>query len=195
MSVELAEKVEATLGAYSQGAFPMAENGELGYFECDPRSVLLYESFHVSKRLKRLWRQQPFTFKIDGNFSAVVRSCREGRPEWISLELIEIYEVLHQQGFMHSFEAYEGDELVGGCYGMAMGAAFMAESMFHRKTHASNLCVVYMMECLHKSGFDFCDIQYANEHTLKFCPEAWSASTFRQHLMQAVLKPVKLESL
>ena len=187
-------KVEATLNAYAHGAFPMAEHGVLDYFECDPRSVLEFEHFHVSKRLKRIWNQRPFAFKIDGAFVEVIRACREGRPEWISEELVEIYEALHAQGFMHSFEAWDGDELVGGCYGTSLGAAFMAESMFHRRTHASNLCVVFMMACLEKSGYDFCDIQYANEHTQRFRPQSWSREVFQQRLKEAMIKSVQLES-
>lgn len=187
--------MESTLQAYAHGAFPMAENGELGYFECDPRSVYTFESFHVSKRLKRIYKKNPFQMKIDTAFPQVIRACREGRPEWISMELVEIYECLFEQGFMHSFEAWEGDALVGGCYGASIGAAFMAESMFHTRDNASNICVVYMMECLENSGYHFCDVQYANDHTRRFHPESWSKSKFQERLKLALNHQIHLESV
>ena len=190
----LQKKVENTLMAYLSGAFPMAEQGRLGYFECDPRSVLCFDSFHIPQRLARRWRQQAFTFKLDTAFVQVVQCCREGRPEWISDELLAIYTELHKMGIAHSFEAWQEDRLVGGVYGMALGSAFLAESMFHRASHASNLCVVYMMELLQKSGFDFCDIQYANDHTLIFEPEQWPLAKFKDKFEEALTRQVQLSS-
>jgi leucyl/phenylalanyl-tRNA---protein transferase len=172
----------------------MAENGTLGYFQCDPRSVLCFDSFHIPKRLLRRWKQNLFEYRLDTAFMDVVKHCREGRPEWISQELMQIYEVLHQMGLAHSFEAWQGDRLVGGVYGMSFGAAFLAESMFHLESHASNLCVVYMMNCLKQSHFEFCDIQYANEHTAIFEPEDWPLKSFMQKYQSALNKMVTLES-
>ena len=182
------KKVETTIQAYLAGAFPMAERGRLGYFECDPRSVLCFDSFHISSRLARRWRQKLFEFKLDTAFIEVVQSCRQGRPEWISGELVEIYSALHRMGIAHSFEAWRENQLVGGVYGMALGSAFLAESMFHRQSHASNLCVVYMMKSLQESGFDFCDIQYANDHTLLFEPEEWPLEKFKVNFEQALTR-------
>jgi leucyl/phenylalanyl-tRNA---protein transferase len=174
----LHDVVEQTLAAYEVGAFPMAEDGQLGFFTSEPRSVLLFDQVHVSKRLMRIYRQKPFELTMDRDFSAVVTSCREGRPEWISEELMTVYNELHRMGVSRSFEAWLGNELVGGIMGTQVGGLFMAESMFRRKDHASNLCIVFMLEVLKSCGFDGCDIQYANEHTQKFQPVEMSSEEF-----------------
>jgi leucyl/phenylalanyl-tRNA--protein transferase len=182
---ELHQTAQETLQAYRSGAFPMAEDGELGYFKCNPRAVYTFDQFHIPKRLKRIWNKSPFTMKIDTEFITVVQHCREDRPEWISDELMEIYDILHRWGYAHSIEAWNGDQLVGGLYGMGIGAAFMAESMFHTETHASNCCLIYLMEQLQQGGFAFCDIQYPNDHTLKFKPESWDEELFNQRFSAA----------
>lgn len=166
----LASLVDATIRAYKDGAFPMAEDGELGFYSCDPRSVFMFDSFHAPKRLLRIYRGQPFDLHIDSAFGEVVENCRVGRPEWISPQLAEIYAELFSRGHAHSVEAWKDGNLVGGIYGTQFGAAFLAESMFHTETHASNVCLIFLMERLKAGGFLFCDIQYANPHTLRFHP-------------------------
>lgn len=163
----------------------MAENGKLGYYECDPRAILTFESFHIPRRLLRTWRQRPYEMKIDRAFLDVVSNCRKDRPEWISSELVDIYLSLHECGYAHSVEAWLGDRLVGGLYGMAIGSVFMAESMFHSESNASNCCLIFLMDILERGGFSFCDIQYPNDHTLRFKPESWPQDKFKQHFFAA----------
>lgn len=163
----------------------MSEDGELRFYTCDPRSVYRFESFHIPRRLKRIARQQPFEIRVDHAFELVVQNCRLGRPEWISDLMVELYVELHRRGHAHSVEAWQDGRLVGGLYGTQFGAAFMAESMFHTATHASNLCLVALMEKLQAGGFAFCDIQYANEHTAIFNPEQISQAEFMRWLKQA----------
>jgi|SaaInlStandDraft_1057018.scaffolds.fasta_scaffold22839_3 leucyl/phenylalanyl-tRNA---protein transferase len=174
----LHDMVEQTLGAYEMGAFPMAENGKLGFFTSDPRSVLLFEKIHIPKRLKRTYRQRPFEMTMDRDFQGVIQGCRKDRPEWISKELMEVYLELHRLGVSRSFEAWDDGELVGGVMGTQVGAVFMAESMFRTRDHASNLCVVFMLDILEACEFDGCDIQYSNDHTKIFNPVEMSGKEF-----------------
>lgn len=194
--VELSSQIlEATIVAYRQGAFPMAQDGQLGFFQCDPRSVYFFDQFHRPKRLQRLMRQGRFQYKIDGAFEDVIQGCRRDRPEWISDELVLIYKALHEMGIAHSFEAWDGDQLAGGVYGMSFGAAFMAESMFHNITHGSNLALIYMIDCLSAAGYHFCDIQYSNEHTERFHPIQVPKSHFKKMLKEAMAVEVELKPL
>lgn len=184
------DKVMNTIRAYREGSFPMAEDGALHYYNCNPRSIFFFDSFHIPKRLKRIAKQKPFQFSRDKVFEKVVQCCRQNRSEWISDELLEIYLELHQMGIAHSFEAWDNEVLVGGLYGTHFGAAFLAESMFHSKSHASNLCLLYLMDCLKRSGFHFCDIQYANEHTKRFNPIDIPHEQFYNLLKRALDIPV-----
>jgi leucyl/phenylalanyl-tRNA---protein transferase len=162
--------IDQVISAYQGGSFPMAEKGVLGFYTCDPRSVFFFDSFHIPKRLKRIYNQKIFQIKVDTVFNDVVEHCRKDRPEWISNELSQIYSELYFLGKAHSFEAWENDNLVGGVFGTCFGSAFLAESMFHLTKNASNCCLIYMMEWLKEKSFHFCDIQYANDHTARFNP-------------------------
>ena len=180
------EVVEATVAAYLAGYFPMSEDGELDYFTCDPRSLYLFDSFHVSTKLRRLYRKHTFDLKIDNAFESVVRACRAGRPEWISEFQVQLYVELFHRGCAHSIEAWEDGELAGGIFGTHFGAAFLAESMFYHVTHASNVCLIYLMERLEAGGFHFCDIQYANEHTARFNPVDIELPEFQRMYQRAI---------
>ena len=124
----------------------------------------------------------------------MIQGCRRDRTEWISDELVEIYKALHQLGIAHTFEAWQGDELAGGIYGMSFGAAFMAESMFHNIQHGSNCALLFMIDCLSHSNYHFCDIQYSNEHTERFNPTQVPKSRFLNMLKEALGVKVQLRS-
>lgn len=166
----LVSQVDLTIDAYKSGAFPMAENGVLGFYTCNPRSVFFWDSFHIPKRLKQTYRKNLFKFKLNTSFKDVVEACRKNREEWISDELAKIYQGMHARGHAHSFEAWQEGKLVGGILGTSFGATFLAESMFHTVTHASNCCLIFMIETLKEHSYHFCDIQYSNEHTQRFHP-------------------------
>lgn len=184
--------VEATIAAYLAGYFPMSEDGELDYFTCDPRSLYLFDSFHVPRKLGRLYRQQPFEMRIDTAFERVVCNCRAGRPEWISEFQVQLYVELFERGYAHSIEAWQDGELAGAIFGTQFGAAFLAESMYHSVSHASNICIVYMMERLQLGGFHFCDIQYANEHTARFNPVNVGMVEFQERYQSAIAAEASL---
>lgn len=167
---------ENLLWAYSQGIFPMVEAGQLWWFAPDPRGLLpLDDRFHLPRRLGRTLRSGRFVCTFDRAFEAVIDACadRGGEPTWISPEMRAAYLRLHELGFAHSVEAWpaggagEG-EPVGGVYGVALGGAFFAESMFHRATDAGKVALVTLIRRLRQRGFGLCDIQWTTEHLSQF---------------------------
>ncbi|WP_159951594.1 leucyl/phenylalanyl-tRNA--protein transferase, partial [Rhizobium sp. 18065] len=166
---------ELLLRAYSIGLFPMsdsADDPELFWVEPDIRGILPLDDFHVSKSLAKAIRQKPFEIRFDTMFDAVVAKCAEAaddRPStWINQQIRELYGALHRLGHAHSVEAWEGDELVGGLYGVSLGSAFFGESMFSRRTNASKICLVALVERLKERGFTLLDTQFTTEHLKTF---------------------------
>ena len=153
--------------AYRHGVFPMADEGssEVLWFRPDPRAIIPLDGFHVSRSLKRRLRLGGFEIRIDTDFEGVMRACGD-RPEgtWISEEFIEVYAALHRAGKAHSVEAWREGRLVGGCYGVALGGAFMAESMFHRETDASKVALAGLVSRLGDRRFTLLDVQYVTPH-------------------------------
>ena len=159
------------LRAYQEGLFPMGmEDGEIGWFSPDPRGVIPLDTFHASDRLRRIVRQGKFRVEIDRAFETVMRECAE-RPEegtWITEEIVESYVELFRLGHAHSVEAWQGDALVGGLYGVRLGGAFFGESMFHRVTDASKVALVALVDRLTSHGFTLLDIQWLTPHLATF---------------------------
>lgn len=163
---------DALLNAYASGWFPMAvAPGEIRWYSPDPRGIIPLDTFHIPARLARSLRAKPFEIRIDTDFPAVIRACAE-RPDpdgnWIDQEIIDSYCALHEQGFAHSVEAWRGDRLVGGLYGVAMRGAFFGESMFHRVTDASKAALVALVQRLRERGYVVLDTQWVTEHLLQF---------------------------
>ena len=163
------------LAAYANGWFPMADDeGRIGWYSPDPRGILPLETFHVPARLQRVMRREPFRIQIDMAFETVIRACaasERGAMEpgtWISEEIVESYCALHARGYAHSVETWEGDRLVGGLYGVALGGAFFGESMFHRATNTSKVALVALVERLTARGFALLDTQWVTDHLRQF---------------------------
>ena len=166
---------ELILHAYAQGLFPMAELAEAtDIFWVDPemRGILPLDAFHVPRRLARLIRHDPFRVAVDSAFGAVMTLCAEGAGSrastWINAKIIELYTRLHKMGFAHSVECWEGDELVGGLYGVALGAVFFGESMFHRRRDASKVALVHLVARLRFGGYRLLDTQFVTDHLRQF---------------------------
>lgn len=157
--------------AYQQGAFPMAmEDDEIGWFSPDPRGIIPLETFHAPQRLRRLVRSGRFTTSVNRDFVGVMRACAADREDgtWMNDELLAAYVGLHQQGLAHSVEVWRDDALVGGLYGVHLGAAFFGESMFHRETDASKVALLVLVERLRAQGFVLLDIQWVTPHLARF---------------------------
>jgi leucyl/phenylalanyl-tRNA--protein transferase len=153
--------------AYRHGIFPMADErtAEILWFRPDPRAVIPLDGFHVSRSLARTLRRAAFDVRVDTDFEGVIRGCAD-RPEgtWISERFVEVYGALHRAGKAHSVEAWREGRLAGGVYGLALGGAFMAESMFHRETDASKVALAALTSRLRERGFILLDVQYVTPH-------------------------------
>ena len=161
------------LNAYASGWFPMAVDHEIHWFSPDPRGVVPLDKVHVPRRLARVVRGGEFRIEIDRAFVEVMRACAADRDSddpgtWISDEIIASYTALHDRGFAHSVEAWSGDRLVGGLYGVAIGGAFFGESMFHHETNASKVAFVALIERLRARGFTLLDTQWVTPHLEQF---------------------------
>src|ERR687895_1359007 len=157
--------VELLEACYRAGAFPMDDGyGRIGFYRSDPRSVLELEDLHVSRSLARVIRKGTYEVRVDRNFEAVIRACADRKDTWISAEIIRAFIRFHEAGKAHSVEAYKDDRLVGGLYGVALGGAFMGESMFSRMRDASKVCLVHLVERLKERGFVLLDCQIQNDH-------------------------------
>jgi len=145
------------------------EAGDIGWFSPDPRGVIPLDAFHVPQRLARVVRQGAFDIRVDSDFERVMRECAAREDgTWISDDIIRCYVKLHERGFAHSVEAWEGDLLAGGLYGVHLGGAFFGESMFHRVTDASKVALVSLVERMRARGFTLLDIQWVTPHLQQF---------------------------
>jgi len=157
----------AILAAYRRGLFPMAApaSGRLDWYEADPRGIIPLDAAHVPRRLRRYMKQ--FEFAVDRDFAGVIDGCT--RPvSWINSEIREAYLALHHQGQAHSVESWKGGKLAGGLYGVHLGGAFMAESMFHAESNASGAALATLIDRLKERGFALLDIQQVLPTTARY---------------------------
>ena len=161
--------------AYGSGVFPMVEEGRLMWFSPDPRGLLpLDERLHIPRRLAWTVRRGMFACTVDRAFDAVVRLCaRREEGTWISPEIRQAYGRLHALGLAHSVEAWPADAIgcgqpAGGLYGVSLGGAFFAESMFHRRTDAGKVAVAFLLRRLRDRGFRLCDVQWTTDNLRQF---------------------------
>jgi leucyl/phenylalanyl-tRNA--protein transferase len=184
---------ELLLRAYAAGIFPMAETADdPDVFWVDPeqRGILPLDGFHLPRRLARTLRQDVFDVRCDAAFEAVVRGCAEPTPErpktWINEEIVRLYAALHRLGFAHSVETWRGGELVGGLYGVALGAAFFGESMYSRVTDASKVALTQLVARLRLGGFRLLDTQFVTEHLQQFGAIEISRAQYHRRLTAAI---------
>ena len=158
---------EILLRAYAMGIFPMSdgrEDPEIHWIDPRRRGVLPLDGFHLSRSLARRIRSGRFRVTVDTAFEPVVEACADRGETWISRRIQRLYVQLHQLGFAHSIEVWEGDALVGGVYGVTLGAAFFGESMFSRVTDASKLALAFAVHRLRAGGFRLFDTQFLTPH-------------------------------
>lgn len=163
---------ELLLKAYRAGIFPMGETRDskkLYWFMPEERALLPIKDLHVSRSLYKKIMKFPYRITFNSDFEKVINACADTRKTtWINDEIIHLYTELHNRGYAHSVEAWYEDNLVGGLYGVAIGAAFFGESMFSTMADASKISLVYLAARLSGRGFDFLDAQFVNEHLVQF---------------------------
>jgi leucyl/phenylalanyl-tRNA--protein transferase len=178
---------EVLEACYRAGAFPMADGyGRMGFYRSDPRSILELDSLHVSKSLARVVRKGTYDVSVNRNFEAVIRACADRKDTWISAEIIRAFVRFHEAGKAHSVEAYSGGELAGGLYGVALGGAFMGESMFSRMRDASKVCLVHLVERLKEREYVLLDCQIQNEHLARLGATEIPQSEYLRRLENAL---------
>ncbi len=162
--------IENLSDAYSKGIFPWHIDGlPLPWFCPERRAILEFSELHIPRTLRKERQRTDFEFSIDQNFSDVISLCAEAKRKhesgtWITADFIEIYKRFHEIGKAHSVEVWEGNELVGGLYGVDAGGVFCGESMFHLRSNASKLALLYLIEHLRSRGATWIDIQVMTPH-------------------------------
>jgi len=187
---------ERLLTAYALGIFPWYDEPPILWFCPDPRMALRPGELLVSRRLRRTLRQGAFELRLDSAFDAVIRACAEaprpGEPgTWITPEMQHAYRELHRLGFAHSCEAWQGDRLVGGVYGVSLGAAFFGESMFFRERDASKAALTALVWQLDAWGFELFDCQMHTTHLARFGASEWPRPVFLDTLGRALEAPTR----
>ncbi len=184
---------ELLVRAYAAGAFPMDVQGRIRWFSPDPRAIIPLEDFHASRTLMQLYRSGRFEIRMNTRFREVMEACAD-RPEgtWISAEIIEAYVELHRLGLAHSVEAWRDGELAGGLYGVALRGAFFGESMFHRRTDASKVALVALVERMRHRGLTLLDVQFLTPHLQRFGAREIPRSTYLRRLQAALRREVDL---
>lgn len=178
------------LQAYQLGIFPWFEDDQPPlWWSPDPRMVLFPAEVHVSRSMRRFLRQHPFEVRSDTAFAAVMRGCagerRGSSGTWITDGMLQAYQQLHALGHAHSVEVWEGDTLVGGLYGIAMGRVFFGESMFSLRPNVSKLALIDAAGRLQQAGYQLIDCQVANPHLASLGARNIPRSEFRRLLPAA----------
>lgn len=181
------------LRAYSAGLFPMAEsrrNNELFWVDPEWRGIIPLDTFHLSRRLARTLKNNPFTVRCNTAFADVMRGCAEPRPgrtdTWINDEIMRLYSELHAMGRAHSVECWQDERLVGGLYGVSISAAFFGESMFTRVSDASKVALAHLVARLIEGGYVLLDTQFLTRHLEQFGAVEVSREDYRDLLAEAL---------
>lgn len=159
------------LRAYRAGIFPMSEGAddpEIFWVSPQMRGVLPLDGFKMSKSLRKTLRKHQFSIVVDHDFPAVIQACATSGSDrettWINATIRDLYGRLFSMGYCHTVEVYDGDDLIGGLYGLAIGGAFFGESMFHRRTDASKIALAHLVERLNAGGYALLDTQFITDH-------------------------------
>jgi len=188
------------LQAYRIGVFPMGESRDdpkLYWLDPRMRAVLPLDAFHLSHRLARTIRSNRFEVTADTAFAETMRACAEPRPghpeSWINEPIVDLYTALHARGHAHSVECRIEGRLVGGLYGVSVGAAFFGESMFSRERDASKVALVHLAARLIRGGFVLLDCQFMTEHLRSFGAIEIAREDFKERLTEAIDRPASFQ--
>lgn len=162
---------ELIVRAYRAGIFPMAEDAadeDLFWVSPEQRGIIPLDGFQLSTSLRKAMRKSSFAIRVDTDFPAVIEGCatvgKDRHSTWINATIRSVYGELFRRGIAHTVEVWDGPNLVGGLYGLAIGGAFFGESMFHRATNASKMAMAHLVERLNAGGFVLLDTQFVTDH-------------------------------
>ena len=187
---------ERLLSAYAHGIFPWYNEDPILWFSPDPRTVLRPSELIVNRTLEKNLRRTRYQIRLDTAFEAVIHACASTpRPDqdgtWITSDMIDAYCKLHELGFAHCVEAWEEGELVGGMYGVSLGAAFFGESMFAQRSDASKVAFVHLVRQIEEWGFAFLDCQVHTDHLERLGAKEWTRDDFLSALGPALEAPTR----
>ncbi|RDI94878.1 leucyl/phenylalanyl-tRNA--protein transferase [Meiothermus sp. QL-1] len=195
-------QLEAILHMYAQGYFPLGLRQGIGWFDQRAYGTLfravmpLDERFHIPKSLRRVLNAGRFEVRINHSFTRVLEGCATRgwtykSETWLTPEVAELYQYLHRWGYAHSFETWLEGELAGGVLGVALGAAFIGDSMFYRVPNASKVALVRLVEYLRARGYELFDVQVMNPHLARFGAFEVDPVEFRRWMQRAIQRPLR----
>ena len=184
------------LNAYCNGIFPWFEqHGPILWWCPDPRAVLIPGHVHIPRRLQRTLKQQRYQITVNQAFERVMHGCAAARGEqhetWITTDMLDAYRQLHLNGHAHSLEVWQGDALIGGLYGVAIGSVFFAESKFHTQRDASKIALIELVQRLEQQNFLLCDCQLWNPHLEQFNIRMIDRGDFLKLVQYGVKQPTR----
>lgn len=187
---------ELIVRAYCSGIFPMAEDAEdddLFWVSPEQRGILPLDGFHASKSLRKAMRRSGWTIRVDSDWEGIIEGCategRDRQTTWINATIRSVYGELFERGIAHTVEVWDGDELIGGLYGLAIGAAFFGESMFHRRTDASKMAMAHLVARLNAGGFELLDTQFLTDHLASLGGVEITRAEYEDRLSNALSRP------
>jgi leucyl/phenylalanyl-tRNA--protein transferase len=188
----MTDQIEITpdllLRAYAMGVFPMAETASdptIHWIDPRRRGVFELDGFHVSRSLRKAVLRADYQVRVDADFTRVVTECAARDETWINDEIFDLYLALHAKGHAHSLEVWDGPDLIGGVYGVVLGAAFFGESMFSRRTDASKIALAWLVHRLRAGGFVLFDTQFLTPHLESLGAREISRAEYHRRLARA----------
>ena len=192
---------EIILRAYSLGIFPMAKSrhdNELFWVDPELRGIIPLTGLHVSKSLRKQVLNKPFEIRYNTDFTGIITGCagqaKDRQETWINNEIITLYSQLFEQGFVQTVECWQGDELVGGLYGISLKGAFFGESMFSHKSNASKIALIHLIARLNEDGFTLLDTQFITDHLISIGAIEIARSDYLNRLNKALLINTKFNT-
>jgi len=186
------------LRAYAMGVFPMAQSRdavEIHWIDPNERGVIPIDGFHISRSLRKRLLRDDYQVRLNFDFASTMAACAERDETWINDALRAAYVGLHAQGHAHSLEIWRDDEMIGGVYGVSLGAAFFGESMFSRRTDGSKMALAWLFAHLRAAGFKLFDAQFQTPHLASLGCIEISRGTYRKSLADALRSYAKINDL
>lgn len=182
---------DVVLQGYCNGVFPMGtRRGRIDWYSPDPRGVFEFETLRISRSLRKTLSRGEFDVRVNTAFRDVMAACGDrGEGTWITPPIARVYHELHERGFAHSVETWQDGRLVGGLYGVAIGAAYFGESMFHRATDASKVALMHLMMRLQERGYELVDTQWVTPHLASLGAVEIPRSEYLRRLAAAIRQP------
>ena len=187
---------EMLLRGYAMGIFPMAasrEDSEIHWVDPKRRGIFPLDSFHVSRSLSQEIRRKSYNIHINRDFAGVVSACADRPETWINSDIAALYGDLHHAGFAHSLEVWHDDTLIGGVYGVALGAAFFGESMFSHRTNASKIALAFLVHRLRAGGYLLFDTQFMTPHLASLGAVEITRADYKERLAAAISAPAHFD--